>query len=300
MATTKVNEGGGQPGGNGTTTPCAETKKVFSEFSKELENTIKANISANEASNATYVGKKRDLCGERRSYNKINKAYAFYSNTYYCQAIILGKDVEQTQEMLKKQTELASTVKKGFEGIVTSLKTLKEKAKMVHELSCKVDTACYDSANTTAKGIINTAIDPDKINETKENRNKFSKEGTRVLDAVDQACETAVNVAGIFSYTNVLTIKEHTDGLKANADLFKADIETNIKNLDGDLKNAQKALTEVLVQKSIAEAACSYLETIDDGNRQLETVVIAHIGNGDSPTPGINEIDKNITSILKP
>jgi hypothetical protein len=300
MAYQKGNNGGGQPDDNDAPLPCTDTKKVFGDFLVELDKTIANNKSANTALLAAFNGKKRDVCAERRSYNKSKQTLDFYSSIYYCQAIVLCKDAEQAQEMLKKHTELAGTVKKGFDGIVASLKVLKEKAKIVHDLSCKVDTASYDSCNTTTKNIINAVIEPDKINETKQNRSKFAKEATKVLDAVDQACETSVNVAGLYSYTNVGTIKEHTDGLKAKADVFKADIEANIKNVEADLKNAQKAVADALAQMSLAEANCSLGETVDDGNTALHIVVTAQAGDGDKPTPPLGDIDEKIKDILKP
>ncbi|MCB0575232.1 MAG: hypothetical protein KDC61_11785 [Saprospiraceae bacterium] len=301
MAYQKGNDSSEQPNGNGgTPAPCADTKKIFGDFLTELtEKTIPADKSANAALLAAFNGKKRDVCAERRSYNKTKKTLDFYSSIYYCQAIILCKDVEQAQETLKRKTELAGIVKKGFDGIVASLKILKEKAKTVHDLSCKVDTAIYDSCNTTTKGLINAAIAPDKINETKDNRDKFSKEATIILDAVDQACETSVNVAGLYSYTNVGTIKEHTDDLKSKAEEFKADIESNIKNVEADLKNVQKALADALAKMSLAEADCSRGETVDDGNSALKDVVIVHTGTGDNPSPALSAIDGIINKILK-
>jgi hypothetical protein len=300
MANQQGQNSGVKPNESAVPISCTDTQKIFSDFLVELDKTIAMNESANAALLSAFNGKKRDVCAERRSYTKTKQTFDFYSSIYYCQAVILCKDAEQAQEMLKKNMDLAGTVKKGFDGIVASLKVLKEKVKIVHDLSCKVDTASYDSCNTTTKNLINAAIGPDKINETKQNRSKFAKEATKVLDAVDQACETSVNVAGLYSYTNVGTIKEHTDGLKAQADAFKADIEANLKNVEADLKNAQKAVVEALAQMSVAEANCSHSETVDDGNGALQIVVTAHTSDGDNPSPALSDIDEKIRIILKP
>lgn len=296
-------------------TTCDDVKKVFVEFEKTLVLEQESSENAIIALEAVQTGKRNDVCAERRSYNKNKKVLDFYTATLNCQAISLCADIEQTQETVKRKTTLAGDIKKGFDGVLNGLRTLKEKMKTVHQLSCQTDTAVNDSSNTTTQGLINEALGklqpPRKIG-GKDNYDQFAKQAIEGINAVDQAFETAVNVAGIYAYANLAAVKLHTDNLKAQCDLFKGDAENNIKTLEADLKNAQKSLADALAKMSVAEADYARSQTVDDAVRETLEKVRKHIPpelgdfvpvllqqSGPPTDPVDNVIDKKIQGILK-
>jgi hypothetical protein len=301
-----------------TPTVCEDVQKVFVECEKLLSEEEKSSNSANEALKAVQDGKRNDVCAERRSYNKSKKIFELYTSIQNCQAIGLCADIEQAQETVKRKTALAAEVKKGFDGILTSIKTLKDKMKTAHQLACQVDAAIHESTNKTTKDLINTALGkltpPRKIGgepgKEEPMYDQFSKQALEGVNAVDQAFETAVNVAGIYAYTNLASIKSHTDGLKTQCDLFKTDAENNIKLLDADLKTAQTNLSTALLQMSLAEADYARSQTVDDAVRETLEKVRNHRSNtgdvvptllqkpGTAADPVENIIDKRIQAIL--
>ncbi len=263
MAKNSPTPGGGTPTPSG---PCPITEKCFTDFVTAAADRQTDAANAAASLEIIFKGKLSDVCDERRNHDKAQETLTLYTNIQFCHVTTICKDIEQGQATVVKKTEQAAEAKKGYDKVLENLKALKGKLTTVKTLTGAFETVICDNCNSESRKAIE-----EKMGGAEALNNYVGALKTMAVEAenaTDQANETAIITAGILAFTNVASIKPFTDDLKAKCDVFKKDVEENLKNTAKTIETNQKALNEALVQLSDTEANWRRSKTVPAGIKQ--------------------------------
>ncbi len=282
---------------------CPLTKAVVIKFREDCDKVQKV-ASLSEANVAGYQFQTMfaAVCEDRRIWNKSEDARQFYSNVYYNVAIGLCKDNEEVQKCVVAQVKAAETLGKKFAASVVKLKELSAKVQTVQTEANKWCNLVSQSCNTASHDKINDILktkykDEADIPTIKGSAAKIEEDAIICVNTADNVVEAAVKISGIYTFTNIGSMKPYSDKLVEQCTAFKADAEKNTKSAEEKIKAAQKALADDLPKMSEAEILwrkeCADNEAISTIVKYLEA---------DDPTPSktLDEICAKVDKNLQP
>ncbi len=238
---------------------CPETQAVFDNFRTDCADE-KGPLALNEASvaQAKFGGAFSVVCEDRRSLNKGEATRRIYSNIHYNVAIGLCKDIEEVQKQVAAQMKAAEELGKKFAAAVGTLKDASTKVKaaqlLANEWNKAVSQSCKLQSRNAADDILKEKFkDTTPVPTIKGSAEKLETMAIDLVDIIDNAIETAVKVSGVYTFTNVSSLKPYTDKLKGQCDQFKGDSETNLNDAEKKVTSARKSLAEDLPKMSEAE-----------------------------------------------
>jgi len=198
------------------------------------------------------------VCEDRRILNKSEDARHLYANIYYNVTLGMCKDAEEVQKCVATQTKAAETLGKKFAATVGKLKDLSAKVQAVQAEANKWCNLVGQSCNTASHDKINAILkdkfkDEPEIPTIKGSAAKIEEDAIAAVNVADNVVEAAVKVSGLYTSTNIGSLKPYTDKLVEQCTVFKADAEKNHKAAEDKIKATQKSMAENLPKMSEAE-----------------------------------------------
>lgn len=238
---------------------CPLTKTVVADFRKDCE-LEKKPVALSEATVAGYQFQAAfaAVCEDRRKLNKSEAARELYSNIYYNVALGLCKDTEGVQKCVEAQTKAAEALGKKFAAAVGKLKELSAKVQTVQSEANKWCNLVGQSCNSASHDKINDILkvkykDEPVIPTIKGSAAKIEEDAINAVAVADNVVEAAVKISGVYTFTNIGSLKPYSDKLVEQCTAFKADAEKNAKSAEDKIKATQKALADDLVKMSETE-----------------------------------------------
>ncbi len=220
------------------TEQTSPTKQVIEEYRKnELtpkKTTAEAELSAadtridSSASNRQYK-----IC----AYVEGQRVSDFYNTLDFCEAIAAVSTSGQVSDRIKKVETKNGDLKKQFDDVVKGIKDLRAKLYEVEMKAYDMGDAYEDPTNADQIKALPSNIDKARV--------------TLLIDVADKthdqsntAFSTAVDVAGIMTFTNIESLKSFGDTLSKKAVDFKKNVDDNVKKSGDDMVKAQQELSE--------------------------------------------------------
>ncbi len=282
---------------------CPLTKAVIVEFREDCDVEQKpvalaeANVAGFQFDTAFAA-----VCEDRRNLNKSEEARRIYSNIYYNVAIGMCKDSEGVQNHVAAQIKEAEKLGKKFAASVGKLKELSAKVQAVQVEANKWCNLVSQSCNTASHDKINAILqdrykDNPPIPTIKGSAAKIEEDAIGAVNVADNVVEAAVKISGIYTFTNIGSLKPYSDKLVEQCTAFKADAEKNLTGAEAKIKAAQKSLADNLPKMSEAEMLwrkeCADYDAIC-------TIVNYLIPDDPKPSQNLDEICAKVNKNLSP
>jgi hypothetical protein len=282
---------------------CPLTKAVVVDFRTDCEKNqqplalSEANVAAFQFQTAFAT-----VCDDRRILLKSEDARSLYTNLYFNVALGLCKDTDEVQKCVTNQIKAAEDLGKKFAAAVGALKDLSAKVQAVQTEANKWCNLVGQSCNTASHDKINGIL-KDKFKDNipvptiKGSAAQLETDAIGAVNVADNVVEAAVKVSGVYSFSNIGSLKPYTDKLAAQSILFKADTEKNNKSAEDKIKAAQKSLSENLPKMSEAEILWRKECADNDG---IDTIVNYLTPEDPKPSQTLDEVCAKVHKNLSP
>ena len=196
--------------------------------------------TASSASNRQYK-----IC----AYVEGQQVLDFYNTLDFCEAISTVSASGEVNNKIKKVETKNGDLKKQFDEVVKSIKDLRAKLYDVEMKAYEMGDAYEDPSNKDQVTLLKEFL-------SKKTVEKMVEMADKTHDQSNKAFVTAVDVAGIMTFSNVESLKGFGDNLSKKTADFKKNIDDNVKKAADDTKKAQQELgdaSKALMLDKLAE-----------------------------------------------
>jgi hypothetical protein len=220
------------------TEQTSPTKQVIEEYRKNELTPKKTTAEAErDAADTRIEGSASNRQYKICAYVEGQRVSDFYNTLDFCEAIAAVSTSGQVSDRIKKVETKNGDLKKQFDEVVKAIKDLRVKLYDVEMKALDMADAYEDPSNADQIKALPNSIDKARV--------------TLMVDVADKthdqsntAFSTAVDVAGIMTFTNIESLKGFGDNLSKKAVDFKKNVDDNVKKSNEDRGKAQQELGE--------------------------------------------------------
>ncbi|HKR03203.1 MAG TPA: hypothetical protein VJY62_01100 [Bacteroidia bacterium] len=271
------------------TKDCVESdgpvSKILSSIIKENCNEMKGYIGELTEAEENRIGLKKIYESKKCCFIETETNYRIYRNLELCVGVELTQAASEIKQVVTSEIKFSEDLTGVLKNIVKAAMDAKQKFNDLRKAACDLDSCMKDKCNCTQLLIL-TGNAPEKCDdkarrtaacpEAHDILRELVKQPEILLHDMDIIANSAADVTGIQTFSNIKSLEVFYQNMTANAKSFDDFIQEKAKKGTDDLKKYQEELTAATKELTKSDYALYSKRNLVDGEKEAIAYLCCH------------------------